>query len=491
MSAHAITEERPPANRWLVLVLVCLAQFMVVLDATITNVALPSIQEDLGFSNTDLQWVVNGYTLLFGGFLLLGGRAADLFGRKRLFLAGLALFSTASLLCGLATDSTTLIIARALQGLGAALLSPAALSIITTTFAEGPERTKALGVWGAIAGGGGAFGLLLGGALTESLSWEWIFFVNVPIGIAAFVASTRWVPESKLAVRTGGFDLPGAALATSGLILLTYVIVKSEAWGFDDERTLGLGAFALALLAGFLAFERRHRSPLVRLGIFRVRSLAASNAAMLLVAGGLFAFFFFGSLYLQQVQGYDALETGVGFLPMTAGIILGSGLASVLVRRFGVKPVLVGGLLAAALGMLWMTTLTPESSYAGGLLPGLLLIALGMGNVFVPLTLTATTNLASDDQGLASGIFNTSQQVGGALGLAILSTVASDTTSSQLAGAGRASPAVREDALVEGFTAAFTVGSGMMILGALLAAFWLRTRDVSDVDVRDALAVPA
>jgi len=492
MTSPAVTQERAPANRWLVLVLVCFGEFMIVLDATIPNVALPSIQEDLALSNADLRWVVNGYTLLFGGFLLLGGRPADLVGRKRLFLAGLVLFSAASLLCGLATDATTLIVARALQGLGAALLSPAALSIITTTFAEGPERTKALGVWGAIAAGGGAFGLLLGGVLTESLSWEWIFFVNVPIGLVAFVASSRWVPESRLATLTGGFDLPGAVLATAGLVLLTFAIVRSEAWGFGDARTLGLAVAALALLAGFLAVERRHRAPLVRLGIFRVRSLAAANASMLLVAGGLFAFFFFGSLYLQQVKGYGALDTGVAFLPMTAGIVIGSGLASVLIRRFGVKPVLVGGLMAAAAGMLWITTLTPESSYAGGLLPGLALIALGMGNTFVPLTLTATTNLEADDQGLASGLFTTAQQVGGALGLAILSTVATDTTSSRLAEAGgQVAPAVRADALVDGFTSAFTVGAGLMVAGALLATFWLRTRDVAEVDVRDALAVPA
>jgi EmrB/QacA subfamily drug resistance transporter len=492
MPAAATLAERPPTNRWLVLVLVCFAQFMVVLDATITNVALPSIQEDLAFSATDLQWVVNGYTLLFGGFLLLGGRAADLFGRKRLFMAGLALFSVASLLCGLATSSETLIVARALQGLGAALLSPAALSIITTTF-DGPDRTKALGVWGAIAAGGGAFGLLLGGVLTESLSWEWIFFVNVPIGLAAAVASWRLVPESRLAVRTGGFDLPGAALATAGLVLLTYAIVKSEAWGFGDVRTIGLASLALALLAGFLAVEQRHRAPLVRLGIFRVRTLAAANASMLLVAGGLFAFFFFGSLYLQQVRGYDALETGIAFLPMTAGIVIGSGLASVLIKRFGVKPVLVGGLSVAALGMLWMTTLTPESSYAGGLLPGLALLALGMGNTFVPLTLTATANLGADDQGVASGIFNTSQQVGGALGLAILSTVAAETTRGAVADAGSAAalPAVRAEALVDGFTTAFTVGAVFMVVGAVLAAVWLRRRDVEQVSAEDLMTAAA
>jgi EmrB/QacA subfamily drug resistance transporter len=479
-------------NRWLVLVLVCFAQFMVVLDATITNVALPSIQQDLGFSQNDLQWVINGYTLLFGGFLLLGGRAADLFGRKRLFLLGIAVFTVASLACGLANDSTALIIARAFQGLGAALVSPAALSIITTTFAEGAERTKALGVWAGISAGGGAIGLLLGGVLTETLSWEWIFFVNVPIGVGALLASLKFVPESRLGARAGAFDLPGALLATAGLVLLTYAIVKAEPWGFGDARTIGFGAGALALLALFVVVEMRIKAPLVKLDLFRVRSLATANGAMLLVAGGLFAFFFFGTLYLQRVKGFTPIETGFAFLPMAIGIGIGAGIAQQLIRRFGVKPVLIGGLSSAALGMLWMTTLEPGTSYWAGVFPGLVLIALGMGNTFVPLTLSATTNLAADDQGLASGIFNTSQQVGGALGLAILSTVASDVTASRVAeGAGRPSPAALNEALVDGFTAAFTVGAGLMITGMLLAAFLLRRRDVANVNVDDAMAVPA
>jgi EmrB/QacA subfamily drug resistance transporter len=402
-SARAGVAGRPPANATLVLVLVCLAQFMVVLDATIVNVALPSIQSDLQFSATDLQWVINGYTLMFGGFLLLGGRAADLFGRKRLFLAGIALFTAASLVNGLAESSVVLVVARAFQGLGAALVSPAALSIITTTYPEGPERTRALGVWGAIAAGGGAFGLLLGGVLTDALSWEWIFFVNLPVGIAAFVLSQRFVPESRLTTRAGGFDVGGAILSTGGLVMLTYAIVKAESFGWTDARTLGLGLGGLGLLGVFLALEARHRAPLVRLGIFRIRSLATANASMLLVAGGLFAFFFFGSLYLQQVQGYDALQTGLAFLPMTAGIMAGSILSQALIRRFGVKPVLIGGLTMAALGMVYLTRLDVDSTYAGGLLPGLILLAVGMGNTFVPLTLTATTNVEGDDQGLASG----------------------------------------------------------------------------------------
>jgi EmrB/QacA subfamily drug resistance transporter len=472
-------------NPLLVLLLVCFAQFMVVLDATITNVALPSIQADLGFSASDLQWVVNAYALMFGGFLLLGGRAADLFGRKRLFLAGTALFTLASLACGLAGSSGVLIAARAVQGLGAALVSPAALSIITTTYAEGPERTRALGVWGAVAAGGGAVGLLLGGVLTDQLSWEWNFLINVPVGIAVLAASARFVPESRLTARLGGFDLGGAVLATAGLILLTLAIVRSSEWGFGDARTLGLAGVATVLLAAFAVAETRHRAPLVRLDLFRVRSLAVANGSMLLVAGGLFAFFFFGSLYLQQVHGYDALQTGLAFLPMTGGIVIGSGLAQTWIRRFGVKPVLVGGLTAAAAGMVWMTTLTSESSYAGGLLPGLVLLALGIGHAFVPLTLTATTNLGAEDQGVASGLFNTAQQVGGALGLAILSTVATRATETSFA-----TGSSRPDALVEGFTSAFAVGAGMLIAGALVTMALLRRADVAKVST-EAVPVPA
>src|SRR5215211_1375107 len=322
MSAVEVVE--PPASgetsRWLVLVIVCLAQFMVILDATVVNVALPSIQVDLGFSRADLQWVINAYTLTFGGFLLLGGRAGDLFGRRRLFLAGVALFSTASLLCGLATSETWLVVARGLQGLGGALVSPAALSIITTTFAEGEDRTKALGVWSAIAAGGGAFGLLLGGVLTDTLSWEWIFFVNVPIGIATAMLALRYVPESHAQAEERGVDLPGAITVTSGLVVLVYAIVKAEDFGWGSARTIGLAAIAFALLAAFVVIERRTSAPLIRLGIFRVRSLAGANTVLLLVVGGLFAFFFFASLYVQQILGCSPLEAGLAFLPVTAGM---------------------------------------------------------------------------------------------------------------------------------------------------------------------------
>ena len=329
-------------NKWVTLVLVCLAQFMVILDATIVNIALPAIQTDLGFSDADLQWVVNGYTLLFGGFLLLGGRAADLIGRKRIFIAGVLLFSFASLLNGLATNSGQLVAFRALQGLGGALVSPAALSIITTTFAEGPERTKALGVWGAIAAGGGAFGLLLGGVLVETLSWEWIFFVNVPIGVAAAILSARLITESK-AERAGAFDIAGAMLVTAGLMVLVYAIVRAEQNGWGSAATLGLGAVAIALLGAFVVVEARIRGPLVRLDIFRIRTLAVSNLVLLLVAGGLFALFFFASLYVQRILGFSPIQAGLAFLPVTAGILLGSVTAQVFVKRVGARNTTLAG----------------------------------------------------------------------------------------------------------------------------------------------------
>ena len=324
---------RAVSSRWLVLVIVCLAQFMVVLDATIVNVALPSIQRGLGFSTTDLQWVVNAYTLVFGGFLLLGGRMADLLGRKRLFVIGAALFSFASLINGIAWSPGMLIAGRALQGLGGALISPAALAIITTTFPDRQERTRALGIWSAIAAGGGAAGLLLGGILTDVLSWEWVFLVNLPVGLIALALALRYVPESRGKVSQRGFDLAGAFSVTAGLVVLVYAIVQAQAWGWGSGRTLGLVAVALVLLTAFVLIERRSRAPLMRLSIFKVRSLATADLVLLLVASGLFAMFFFASLYVQDVLGYSPLKAGLAFLPVTAGIAIGAGIAQQLIRR--------------------------------------------------------------------------------------------------------------------------------------------------------------
>ena len=471
------------SNRWVVLVIVCLAQFMVVLDATVVNVALPSIQSDLGFSAANLQWVINAYTLVFGGFLLLGGRAGDLFGRRRLFLIGVAIFSAASLLNGLATSEGWLVGARALQGLGGALVSPAALSIITTTFAEGEERTKALGVWSAIAAGGGAFGLLLGGILTDLLSWEWIFFVNVPIGLATAALAIRYVPESRAPNRPDSVDLPGAVSVTAGLVVLVYAIVKAEDFGWGSTRTLALFAVALALLVLFVFIERTAKAPLIRLGIFRVRSLASANLILLLAIGGLFAFFYFSSLYVQQLLGYSPLQAGLAFLPVTAGIAIGAGIAQQLVKRIGVRVTGAIGSLVAAFGLYLFSRASLDGTYLSDVLPAVIPQAIGMGLFFVPITLIATTNVGADDAGLASGLFNTSQQVGGALGLAVLSTLAANKTTSVLGDLGHApSPVQRADALLDGFQVAFVAAAILVAVGALLLMVLVRKQDVEGIN---------
>jgi EmrB/QacA subfamily drug resistance transporter len=485
-----VTDQR--INPWLALVVVCMGQFMVVLDATVVNVALPAIQADLGFSDSSLQWVVNAYTLLFGGFLLLGGRMADLIGRRTLFLAGIAVFSVASLLNGLAQSEEMLIGARALQGLGGAMLSPAALAVITTTFEEGSDRTKALSAWAAIASGGSAAGLLLGGVLTELLSWEWIFFINVPIGLAIVFAALRLVPNSRVATGTRHFDLAGAVSVTAGLVVLVYAIVKAQEWGWGSVDTLALGALALALLVSFILIERRSPSPLVRLSLFRMRSLATANGVFVLIIGGLFAMFFFASLYLQNILGYSALTTGVAFLPVTAGIMIGAVTAQQLVTRVGVRAVMLTGMVVAAtgLGVLALTT-SVDGTYLG-VFAGLMPTAIGMGATFVTLTLVATTGVQADDAGLASGIFNTSQQVGGALGLAVLSTLANDRTAGILADlTGAPTVAQQQSALVEGFQLAFIAAAALMAVGAVLIAVLLRRRDVARIDAGETVPVPA
>jgi EmrB/QacA subfamily drug resistance transporter len=470
---------RNSTNPWIVLVLVCLAQFMVILDATIVNVALPSIQSDLGLDEANLQWIVNAYTLVFGGFLLLGGRAGDLIGRKRLFLIGLVIFTVASLLNGLAVNSEMLIGSRALQGLGAALISPAALSIISTTFAEGAERARALGVWAAIAIGGSAVGLILGGVLTQSFSWPWIFYVNVPVGIAGFVLSLRLIPESRNEQAERRYDVAGAVTVTGGLMALVYAIVKAATDSWTSVTTIGFFGLAAALLVAFVLIELRSAAPLVRLSIFRVRSLLTANVVMLLAASGMFAMFFFNTLYIQRVLGFGPLTAGLAFLPFTAGIMLSAGLASQFTPRIGVRPVTVAGLLLTASGMLLLTQLPVDGSYVANVLPALLLTSLGMGAVFMPLTLVATTGLEDADQGLASGLFNTSQQIGGALGLAILSTVAASRSS-----AGGA------EALVTGFHWAFG-GGVLFILGGLVVLLaLLRRQHVARIEA-EAVGEPA
>ena len=471
----------PSTNRWLVLVIACLAQFMVVLDVTIVNVALPSIQHGLHFSPSSLQWVVNGYTLIFGGFLLLGGRAADLIGRKRLFSVGVALFSFASLLNGLAQSPGMLIAGRALQGLGAALVSPAALSIITTTFTSSEERTKALGVWSGIAAGGGAVGLLLGGVLTDLLSWQWIFFVNVPVGMIALAMAVRFVPESRASTAHRTFDLAGAATVTGGLVLFVYAIVKAQSFGWGSPRTVAMIAGALALLAAFAAIERRSPAPLVRPSIFRIRTLTVADVVMLLVASGMFSMFFFASLYVQEILGYSPLRAGLAFLPVTAGIGIGAAAAQQLIRRLGVRAVAVGGITIATVGMALLTRVPVHGSYAGDLLVGLMPLSIGMGLTFVPITLLGTGNVQPDDAGLASGLFNTALQVGGALGWAVLATLAASHTAGLLHG--NVGATAHLAALVSGYHLAFAGGAIVLGSGAVLLAFGLRRRHVVGIDL--------
>src|SRR4051794_8207479 len=457
-------------RRWLALVLLSAAQFVVVLDASIVNVALPSIQRALGFPASDLQWVVNAYTLTFGGFLLLGGRAADLFGRRRVFIGGLILFTLASLAGGLAQSEGWPIAARSVQGLGAAIISPAALSIVTTTFAEGAERTKAMGVWGAVAGAGGAAGVLLGGILTDTAGWEWVLFVNVPIGLAAAALTPLLVAESRAPEREG-FDVAGAVTITAGLALLIYTVVGTSDHGWGSARTLvGMGS-AVALIAAFLVRESTARRPLIRLSILRGRTLASANLVGLFTGGSLFAMFFFISLYLQRVLGYSPLKTGFAYLPLAVTIFLSAGAASALVQRLGVRTVLVTGLTFVTVGLLLFSQVSAGGSFAADVLAPSVLVAIGLGFSFVSQTLAATNGVRGEEAGLASGLINTSQQVGGAIGLAVLSTLAIDHSES-LAATGAAPPV----ALVEGFQLAFTVAAGIAAVGAVLALAGIRAR---------------
>jgi EmrB/QacA subfamily drug resistance transporter len=473
-------------RKWLALALLAAAQFVVVLDASIVNVALPSIGTALNFSQDNLSWVINAYTLTFGGFLLLGGRMADLLGRRRLFVGGLILFAGASFAGGLAQSDVWLIAARAVQGLGAALLSPAALSLVTEIFEEGPERNKALGVWGAVAGSGGAAGVLLGGMLTQWAGWEWVLFVNVPIGLAAAFLAPRLLPESK---NEGArhFDIAGAVSVTAGLSLLVYSLVNANSAGWGSSTTLGLLAVAVVLIVAFVLVELRTKAPLVPFpGIFRVRTIRGINLTGLLIAMALFSMFFFISLYMQQVLGYDALKAGVAYLPLAVGIIISAGLASTLITRFGVKPVLVLGLLLTAIGLFWFAQISPNGSYVGDILFPALISAFGLGFAFVPMTVAAVAGVEPHEAGLASGLINTSQQVGGALGLAILAAIANSRTDS-LSKAGDAMPV----ALTEGFQSALLVGSGFAVVGAILALLLVGSKDVAMTEDGELVPVAA
>jgi EmrB/QacA subfamily drug resistance transporter len=460
-------------RRWLALILLSAAQFIVVLDASIVNVALPAIQSDLHFSPANLQWVVNAYVLTFGGFLLLGGRMADLLGRRRVFIGGLILFAIASLAGGLATSEGWLIAARAVQGLGAAIVSPAALSIVTITFREGEERNKALGVWGAVAGAGGAVGVLLGGILTDSLGWEWVLFVNVPIALAVAAFAPVLLGESRREGEREGFDVTGAVTVTAGLALFIFTLVNTVQHGWGSSRTLIGFAVAVLLLVGFVYRESRARHPLIRLGIFRSTTRSGANAAAMLLAASLFAMFFFLSLYLQQVLGASAMRTGVEYLPLAVSIFLSAGIASALVTKVGVRPVLVTGFVLAAIGLGWFSRVSANGSYLEDVLFPSIIVAVGLGFSFVSVTLAATAGVEAREAGLASGLLNTSQQVGGAVGLAILATLATSKTNSVMAAAGGAHSAL-PDAMTQGFRLAFLIGACFAVAGALLSFAFVR-----------------
>ena len=453
------------------LLAVCLGQFMVILDVSIVNVALPSIKDALGFSTTGLQWVLNAYTLTFAGFLLLGGRAADLFGRRRTFFAGTLLFSAASLLCAVSPSADILLAARAIQGIGGALISPATLAIITTSFDEGAPRNRALGVWGAVGAIGATSGVLLGGILTQSLGWPAIFLINVPIGLGVVLLGGRVVPEGRGRLENRHFDLLGAVLVTLGMTALTYGIVTTDRVAWGSPGVVGPLAAGAALLVGFAVYEGQiAREPLIPLGVFRMRTLRAANLVIFLLYAAIFAFWFFQSLYMQGTLHYSALETGLAFAPMTIGVAMGATLAPRLARRIGPRVVLAAGMLSAAAGEALLTGVRPGGTYLAQVLPGGMLGAFGLGLALVPATIVAVQGVPASASGLASGVLNTSRFVGAALGLAVLSTIAASHTHSEVAAGSSAALA-----LTDGFQLQFAIGAAFCIVGAIAAVFMLRS----------------
>jgi EmrB/QacA subfamily drug resistance transporter len=459
-------------RKWLALALLCVTQFVVVLDIAIVNVALPSIQTDLGFSQENLQWVISAYALFFGGFLLLGGRLADILGRRGVFMVGLVVFSVGSLLCGLAWSEGSLIGARALQGLGAAAITPSALSILTTTFREGRERNIALGAWGAVGGFGAAAGVLMGGILTDLLSWEWIFFVNVPVGAGALILSPILLRESRDA-HGQSHDIPGAVLVTSGLLLLVLGITQGRQWEWTSGRTIGVFAASALLLAAFVVWEQRQREPLVPFSIFRLQTLTAANVAGFIMGTALFSMFLMLTLYMQQVLGFSALKTGVGYLAVAGTAVIWANVAAYAVTRVGVKPALILGMGMLTLGLLYFTQVSVNGTYWSDLFPGFLILGVAIPFAFVPITIAALAGTKPQEAGLASGLINTSQQIGGAVGIAVLSTIAVTTTDDAIAD-GTAVPV----ALTDGFVNAFWAGVGIAAVGLLVAVFLVRGRDL-------------
>ena len=460
--------------RWGALALIVTAQFMVILDVAVVNVALPSIKTDLDFSQANLQWVISAYAIMFGGVLLLGGRLADLLGRRRLFVVGLGLFVASSLLCGLAWSETSLIGFRAIQGLGGALLAPAALSLLMTSFAEGRERNLALGIYGAASGSGAAVGVLLGGVLTSYLSWSWVFFINVPVGLAAIALTPLLLPKDPAVVADRHFDIPGAVTVTSGLMLLVYATTRATTDGWGATSTIALLAASAALVAAFVVIELRSRWPLLPLRIFRGRTLSAANAAMAIVGAVAFSEFFLLTLYLQDVLHYSAMESGLAFSGFALTVVVISNVAQVVVGRIGVRATLTAGLLASAASVAWLTRLPVDGSYFWDLFPAFVLGGAGMGLSFVPVTIASLTGVERSDAGVASGLVNTSRQIGGAVGLAAVSAIAATSTSS-FADAHAGVTATSAVALDHGFQTALYALTGLLLLGVVIATTLVRS----------------
>jgi EmrB/QacA subfamily drug resistance transporter len=469
-------DHAPDPRRWQALALVCVAMFMTVLDVSIVNVALPSIKTALNVAEKDLQWIITAYSIAFGGFLLLGGRAGDLLGRRRMFMIGIALFSVASLACGLAGSIGVLVAARVIQGLGAAIISPATLSIIMTTFEEGSERNKALGIWGAMAGGGAAAGVLFGGILTKYAGWEWIFFVNVPVGAIVLALTRPLVRESRIP-GLRGFDFAGAATITSSLALLVYGISKAPDVGWSSGRTIAFLIAAALLLVAFVVIESRHTSPMMPFRIFRVRTVTGANVVGFLLGAVVFSNFFLLTLYVQQVLHYSALKAGLTFLATAGTVIPVAGLSQALVTKIGVRPVLIAGLALQTGGMLWYTQVPVHGSFAADLLPGYLMVGFGLAFSFIPMSIAALAGVEHHEAGLASGLINTTQQIGGALGVAIVATVAF-THAKTLIAAGH-DPL---SAQTSGFSLGFWVLAAISAVSVVAAATLVRGRELERVE---------
>jgi EmrB/QacA subfamily drug resistance transporter len=467
----------------LTLLLLCTVQFMDIVDSSIMNVALPSIRSDLGFSQQRLQWVLSGYLVTYGGFLLLGGRAADLLGRRRVLVTGTVVFAVSSLVGGLANGAGMLVGARVVQGVGAAMMAPAGLSILTTTFASGRDRTRALGVWGAISGIGAAAGVFLGGVLSQGPGWRWVLFVNVPICVAIVVAAFRLVPGERRRARLATFDLPGAVLVTAAMLVLVFALVKAPDEGWGSRHTIGELATAAVLLGAFVVVERRAHDPLFPFTIFRTRGLAAANVTQLIAFAGFLSMFFFLTLYMQNVLGFTPIESGSAYLPVTAGIVIAAGVSTQLVPRVGTRPVIVAGALVAAVGVLMLSRIPTDGAYPTDLLPGLVVMSFGLGAVFVTVTTAANAGVPADKAGLAAGLLNTSLQLGSALGLAIFSAIATARTDDLLAGG-----ATPRDALTAGFGRALVAAAVALLAAAVIA---LRATNTRGQTASPAAPVPA